>query len=207
MNASQLTDEEFELEAKRRQTEKNRKKLEAEKSYNSLKEDTLTDLCNQALHLNNHLKIFKEKTFNDLNTIYELLQEYSDRHKDGKGNFKIDNQTFRISYKKQGKPSFDERSVQAEKHIIDFLTTRYSGDKDTKDLIMSLLERKKDELDINLIQKLYQMEDRFDNEHWKKGISLLKESYSYSHSKDYIRFEKKDEKGSWETINLQFSNI
>lgn len=207
MNVSKLTDEEFEIEAQRRKKEKARKKDVAEKAYKGLKEDTLANLCNQAIHLNNHLKQFKEKAFNDMNSLYELLQEYSDRHKDGKGNFKIDNQIFRVSYKKQGKPSFDERSEQAEKHIIDFLTTRYSGDKDTKDLIMSLLERKKGDLDINLIQKLYQMEDRFDNEHWKTGIKLLKDSYSYSHSKDYIRFEKKNDKGAWETINLQFSNI
>lgn len=207
MDLTQLTDEQFEAEMKRRQAEKQSQKEEAKKSYIALKQDTLTNLCNQAIYLNNSMKEFKEKAFGDMGTLYALLQEYSDRHKDGKGNFKIENNHFKITYKKQGKPSFDERADQAEKHIVEFLTTRYSGDEDTKDLIMSLLERKKGELDIALIQKLYQMEDRFDNENWKRGIELLKESYTYSHSKDYIRFEQKDENGQWQNINLQFSSI
>jgi transposase InsO family protein len=67
--------------------------------------------------------------------------------------------------------------------------------------------RKKGELDINLVQKLYAMEDRFQDENWKRGIELLKESYSFSHSKDYIGFEVKNDKGEWLPINLQFSNI
>ena len=50
------------------------------------------------------------------------------------------------------------------------------------------------------------MEDRFQDLNWKRGIELLKESYSRSHSKDYIGFEQKSE-GEWLLINLQFSNI
>jgi len=84
---------------------------------------------------------------------------------------------------------------------------KFENDVDTKDLVMSLLERKKGELDINLVQKLYAMEDRFQDENWKRGIELLKESYSFSHSKDYIGFEVKNDKGEWLPINLQFSNI
>ena len=142
-----------------------------------------------------------------MQTMYQLLQEYSSRHADGKGNFRIEVDNLRISYKRQGKPTFDEKADQAEKHIIDFVNTKFANDPDTKDLIMSLLERKKGDLDINLIQKLYAMEDRFTDESWKKGIELLKESYHYSHSKDYIGFEERDAKGEWQTINLQFSSL
>ena len=70
---------------------------------------------------------------------------------------------------------------------------------------MSLLERKKGDLDIQLVQKLYSMEDRFDDENWREGIRLLKESYSYNHSKDYLSFFKKGNNNEWEGINLNFS--
>lgn len=207
VDLSTLTDAEFEAESKRRQEKRVAEKREKQQAYEQLKNDVLNNLCKEAVLRNDSLKLFKTKSFDDLGALYEMLKEYSSRHADGKGSFTIENDEFRILYKKQGKPSFDERSDQAEKHIKDFLESRYNGDKDTKDLIMSLLERRNGELDVALIQKLYQMEDRFDNENWKCGIELLKESYNYKHSKDYVRFEKKTEQGAWENINLQFSSI
>lgn len=207
MGFETLTDEQFELEYARRKKEAQQKKQEQKSAYESLKAETITKLSKKAMNLNELLTNFKDEAFGDMQTLYALLQEYSSRHADGKGNFSIENQDYRISYKRQGKPTFDERSIQAEKHIVDFLDKKYSADQDTKDLIHSLLERKNGDLDVNLIQKLYQMEDRFDDQNWKRGIELLKESYSYCHSKDYIRFERKTENGEWKTIVLQFSKI
>ena len=198
-----------ELKAKLAEAEaKEREAKEQKRSdYEYLKNETILSLGNKSKHLSNEMKAFKEEAFDDMQTLYSMLQEYSSRHADGKGNFRVEHNNFRISYKRQGKASFDERSHQAEKHIIDFVNSKFENDVDTKDLVMSLLERKKGELDINLVQKLYAMENRFQDENWKRGIELLKESYSYSHSKDYIGFEERNGKGEWQTINLQFSNI
>ncbi|MCV9934520.1 DUF3164 family protein [Flavobacterium sp. LS1R47] len=176
-------------------------------AYEDLKSETIINLCTKAIELNNSLKIFKTDAFDSMQTIWAMLQEYSSRHADGKGNFRIEFEGMRVSYKRQGKASFDERSHQAEKHIIDFVNSKFENDADVRDLIMSLLERKKGELDIQLIQKLYAMENRFLDKNWKRGIELLKESYSYSHSKDYIAFEQQDANGQWNAINLQFSNV
>lgn len=176
-------------------------------SYEELKNEVVEELCNGALDLTDQLKNFKTAAFGNMQTLYTMLQEYSSRHADGKGNFRVEYGDKRVSYKRQGKPTFDERSHQAEKHIIDFVNSKFKDDEDTRDLVMSLLERKKGELDVNLVQKLYQMEDRFQDENWKRGIELLKESYSFSHSKDYIGFEVRNEQGEWLPINLQFSNV
>jgi hypothetical protein len=207
IDLSQMSDAEFEAEMQRRQIAKTEAKQKAKEDYEKLKGDVVNELCHNAEILNAHLKAFKTTAFESMQTVYELLKEYSDRHADGKGNFRIEHGNYRVSYKRQGKPTFDERSHQAEKHIIDFVNSKFENDVDTKDLVMSLLERKKGELDINLVQKLYAMEDRFQDENWKRGIELLKESYSFSHSKDYIGFEVKNDKGEWLPINLQFSNI
>lgn len=183
--------------------EKEKKRL----AYEDLKSQVVKELCTQAITLNEQLKKFKSSAFDNMQTLYVMLQEYSARHADGKGNFKIEQENYRVSYKRQGKATFDERSHQAERHIIDFVNAKFENDVDTKDLVMSLLERKKGELDINLVQKLYAMEGRFQDENWKRGIELLKESYSYSHSKDYIAFETRNHKGEWVNVNLQFSNV
>lgn len=207
IDLSQLSPEELQAELDRRNADIIAGKQRQRKAYEDLKEQTIISLCTGAITINETLKAFKLKAFEDMQTIYEMLKEYSSRHADGKGNFRIEHENYRVSYKRQGKPTFDERSHQAEKHIIDFVNSKFENDVDTKDLVMSLLERKKGELDINLVQKLYAMEDRFQDENWKRGIELLKESYSFSHSKDYIGFEVKNDKGEWLPINLQFSNI
>lgn len=207
IDLSQLTPEELHAELDRRNADANVKKETQRKAYEDIKATTVISLCTDAMLMNEKLKHFKTRAFSDMQTIWEMLKEYSSRHADGKGNFRLEHENYRVSYKRQGKPTFDERSHQAEKHIIDFVNSKFENDVDTKDLVMSLLERKKGELDINLVQKLYAMEDRFQDLNWKRGIELLKESYSFSHSKDYIGFEIKDDKGEWQAINLQFSNV
>ncbi|WP_300977411.1 DUF3164 family protein [Flavobacterium sp.] len=192
--------------AQARQAEQAQKE-EQRKQYEEIKAQTIVELCTNAMILNGHLFDFKKLAFNSLQTLYVMLQEYSSRHADGKGNFRLEHENYRVSYKRQGKATFDERSIQAEKHIIDFVNSKFQEDIDTRDLIMSLLERKKGALDINLVQKLYAMENRFNDDNWKRGIELLKESYKYSHSKDYVSFEIRGENGEWTPINLQFSNI
>ncbi len=177
------------------------------KAYESLKLATIKELSTGAKLLSGQLLQFKEKSFSAMQTLYGMLQEYSKRHADGKGNFQLESGDLRINYRRQENGFFDERSNQAEKHIIDFVTEKFKDDADTKDLIMSLLERKKGSLDIKLVQKLYAMEDRFTAPNWVDGIKLLKESWTMSDSKDYITFEEKDKNNKWQTVNLNFSGI
>ena len=207
IDINQLSTEELEAALAKKKEAERQERENQRKSYESLKKETIEDLAPVAEELSLSILRFRDKAFTQLGSLYELLQDYSKRHQDGKGNFKIENEEFKIIFKRQGKGTFDERSEQAEKHIIDFLNTKYDGDLDTKDLILSLMERKKGDLDINMIQKLYSMEDRFDDENWREGIRLLKESYSFRHSKDYISFFKKGRNNQWEGINLNFSSI
>ncbi|GAA5096792.1 hypothetical protein GCM10023210_31020 [Chryseobacterium ginsengisoli] len=201
----ELTTEELQAELNQRIendiSERNKKR----KEYESLKKATIEELAPKAKELSDMIQEFKKKCFGDLGALFDLLKDYSKRHNDGKGNFQIENDNNKIKFSRQGKGKFDERSVQAEKHIFDFLKSKYDDDQDTKDLIMSLLERKNGALDIQLVQKLYSMEDRFDDANWREGIKLLKESYSYSFSKDYVIFSQKNDNHEWETINLNFS--
>ncbi|MFK7004795.1 hypothetical protein BWK63_12990 [Flavobacterium covae] len=185
-----------------------RKEAETKRlNYESIKNATVSELCNKALQLSKSIASFKKESFDEMNALHEILKDYSQRHANGLGNFRVKYGNFRVNYKKQGRPTFDEKSTEAEGFIKDFVTSKFENDNDVKDLIISLLERKNGEFDINLIQKLYKMEDRFDDENWKKGIKLMKESYSYEFSKDYVTFEQKGKSGKWEQVPLSFSNI
>ncbi len=204
---SSLTIDDLQAELNKR-TENERKKHQLQReAYEDMKEDVVMSLVAIAEAQHAQLKEFKLHAFESMQTLYALLLEYSSRHADTKGNFRVEFGNCRVNYVKKGIATFDEKADQAEKHIIDFINTQFAEQEDSRDLIMSLLERTKGSLDVNSIQKLYAMEDRFTDPNWVKGIELLKESYNYSYSKDYIRFEKRDEKGEWKTINLQFSSI
>ena len=207
IDLSQLSAEQLEVALNEKRAAQALETLEKRNSYEALKLSTITELSKDAKLLSGQLLQFKDKAFSAMQTLYKMLQEYSKRHADGKGNFQLEVGTLRMNYRRQENGFFDERSVQAEKHIIDFVTEKFKDDADTKDLIMSLLERKKGTLDIKLVQKLYAMEDRFTAPNWIDGIKLLKESWTMSDSKDYITFEEKDGANKWQAINLNFSSI
>ncbi len=159
-------------------------------SYENLKNETIRSLAGQAMACHEMLKAFKETAFSDLGALYELLQKYSKRHKDGKGTFTVkspDNSII-ISLNRHQLGGFDERSEQAVKHIKEFILNKFGGDDDVKDMILGVLERTKGNLDIKQIQRLYAMENRFDDANWKEGIKLLKESWQPSTTKDYLSF-------------------
>ena len=185
------------------------RKFELQKfdDYEKLKEETLQELSQKALKVSEIIKDFKKHAFAEMGALHDSLKELSQRHRDGKGNFRPIHGDVRISYRKQGKVTFDEKAVEAESYIKEFVSQKFHDDLDTMELIVSLLERKNGEFDIKLIQKLYKMEDRFDDENWRKGIRLLRQSYAYEHSKDYIAFEIKSKEGQWIQIPLNFSNI
>ncbi|OBS12564.1 hypothetical protein ATE49_04910 [Elizabethkingia miricola] len=201
----QYTTEELEALLAERKQQEAKEREDNRIAYEELRAETVKDLFPEAEEIGLHLTRFRDKAFTLMYKLYEVLQSYSKRHKDGKGSCTIEVDDMKIILKKQGKGTFDERSNQAEQHIIDFINNKFGGDADTRDFIMLCLERKNGALDIDQVQKLYSMEDRFDDPNWKEGIKLLKESYSYKHSKDYIRFERRNRNGQWIPIILNFS--
>ena len=194
-----LIEQAKELDAKERE--------ERKKAYEQMKTDAIIGLITVAKDINERLTEFKQHSFETMDTLYDLLKEYSGRRAGGKGNFSVEFENFKVDYSRQGSGSYDERATEAEKYIFDFIEGRYSGDEGTKEFILSLLERKKGELDPDNIQKLYKYEGKFNDPNFSRACELFRESYQYSHSKDYIRFYEKDERGQWKNILLQFSAV
>ncbi|MEB0299581.1 DUF3164 family protein [Mucilaginibacter sp. 5C4] len=188
--AETLTTEQLQDLLNQRLAEQKEQEQAERNSYESLKDATVTKLATSALALNEAMRNFKDLAFGEAETLYELLQKYSKRHADGKGTFKVRNAdgSMEMNLKRHQLGTFDERSVQAEKHIRDFINNRFAGDQDVLDIIMGAMERTKGFLDVKQIQRLYAMEDRFDDHNWKEGIKLLKESWIPTTTKDYLSF-------------------
>lgn len=204
-----MSDSELEAFLNERKAKQKREQDQKKFAYEQLRNETVENLCAEASAISGGLNDFATKVFSDLGTQYELLQEYSNRHKDGKGNFTIYNadKTMRIKFKANRGFYFDERSTQGEQHIKEFITKKFAGDPDTKEVISALIERTKGHLDINLVQKLYQFDERFNyDENWREGIRLLKESWTESKTRFYPQFEVQISE-KWLPIIMDFAAL
>lgn len=190
--------------------EEERIEREAKKqNYEAIRNDTVERLTAKAQTIHDLLKDFKQEAFNDMGALLEVLQEYSERYATGKGNFTAMNSdgTMKIEFQCHELGHFDERSDPAKKHILDFLNSKFGGDPDTKELYSSLLQSDDNgKLDIKMVQRLYKFEDKWNDENWKLGIKLLKESWTPSQTRQYIRFEIKVN-GVWQAIILDIARL
>lgn len=207
IDVTQLSAEQRADLLKQMQTLENQERQQKQQAYEELKADAIISLICIAQNLNEQLVSFKQHAFETMGSLHEILKEYSGRHADSKGNFKVEFQNFKIHYSRQERGSYDERATEAEGYIFDFIKNRYADDEATKEFILSLLERKKGDLDPSNIQKLYTYEQKFNDENFSRACALFRESFKWDYSKDYVRFYQRDEKGEWKQIILQFSAV
>jgi hypothetical protein len=207
--ASELTTEELQALLNQKQSVEAAARLEKRKQYEELREGIVKEMVTEAADLSNILKDFKTKVFSNLDTMYKLLQEHSQRHADGKGSFSMETAdgNFQVSFKRQDNTKFDERASQAEKHILDFITSQFGDDSATSKLVRRLLERKKGQLEKDEVLKLISMKDDFDNENWRRGIELLQESIVPGETRYYAQFKVKGDDGEWLPIVLDFAKL
>jgi len=204
------TIEELEAMLEKRKAAEKERLASARKAYENTRERLLATLCVSACNLQEQLSEFKRESFEALQLFREQMLAYGDLRNgtSNKGNFEVKNEHFKIQFSSHILKRFDERAELAEEKLKTFLKTFVKKrDKEVFELVNALLERneKNGDFDINLINRLYQLEDRFDDENWRDGIRLFKESYSPSGTAQYARFYTKDEAGKWEQVPLDFS--
>ena len=195
---------------------KKSERLEAQKKkeqYERSRNVMIHHQVSAAIRLRDDLKAFKEQAFGTMLKFYEEMLAYGDVKKDGKGNFQLisDDQQYKIIFANQIKAGFDERAEMAEAKLKEFLnTTVKKRDLGLHGIIMGLLERNEvsGAFDIKLINRLVQMEDKFDDVNWKDAIRLFKESYQEQGTSSYIRFYERDNaQQSWTLINLNLASV
>lgn len=208
----ELTEEQLQemLDKKR---EKSRKEAEKKRQqYAKERNDIVMLLTTGAKQLSEMLASFKTDSFRELETFRQTMHEYANISSDNKGNFTImnDEGTRKIEYRIQHKHAFNELANNAALHLRKFMGSfMKSRNQEAFELISSLLEKNtKGEYDIQLIQRLYKMEDRYTDTDWKEAIRLFKEAYQQQDSSSYVRYyERNASDGSWQMINLSFSKV
>ncbi len=184
-------------------------KKELQRSARALFEEeedlTVTEISEEAKEILGGLQSFKNYVFDKLDTLKRIIKESERDTTQASYTFKNKEGNFKIEYATQGVGEYDARSTEAVALISEFVLEKYADDEVTKELVMSLLEKKNGNLDPKLVQKLYAMEDRFENEKWKRGLALLRESYKVNSTKSYVRFFEKVAGNAWQGIKLDFA--
>lgn len=207
---AQLTEEELEKLLAEKKKQKQVAEKKAREEYEKARDQLVNNLHETALQLNSKLGVFKDGCMKALTDFYARMQEYGDA-RGSKGNFTLfsNDGELKISYKVKQISSFDERADLAEEKLTNFLERFIKArNKKTYKLVMSLLERTNaGDFDINLINRLYKMENDFDDPDWTEAIKLFKESYAPRGTASYVTFHRRDEQGKFQNLTLNFSSI
>lgn len=213
IDLSKLTPQQLK-EALKEVNKRDRENREAKKAqYEKERDELIYSLIEDAIAISKYMQGLKIKSMSSLQAFRDKMLEYGQLRKGeaNKGTFEIKTDRYKIQFTNHEIKGFDERATLAEAKLKLFLAnTVKKRDLQLHDLILSLISRnhKSGDFDIALINRLYQMEDRFDDANWKEAIKLFKESFVANKTAQYVRFfVRKGEEDQWEAINLDFAKI
>lgn len=212
-NVANMSAQELEAILKEKKQAERKEKEQKRKEYEQSRDEVVDRLAGFAVSIEGLLADLKYEAFKELTAFREKMLEYGTlRGKEAnKGSFEIKTERYKVIFTSQINKRFDERAQLAEAKLKEFMESFIrKRDQKTYKLVKSLLERnpKTGDYDIDLINRLYTMEDTFDDPNWKAALSLFKESYSPYGTAQYVRYFVKDEtNNSWEPIVLDFAKL
>ena len=196
---------------------KNKKKQEAtelakqKEAYEKKRDEVITNIITTAKTLFKELGEFKAYCHIEMGKQAEQLAGYGKIRSNSKGGFSVTDteDTMRVTRRRDTEPVWDERATKAVELIKDFLSdTIKKRDVKLYNILMGFLEKNKEgDLEYADVMNLYKHENEFNDERWKEGLRLIKESYS-NHLKGYgYEFKIKGADGKWENLYLNFSSL
>eukprot|EP01038_Epipyxis_sp_PR26KG_P000918 gene918-1293_t len=137
------------------------------------------------------------------------LANYGKIRGNSKGGFSVSdrNDTMKVTRRRDTEPVWDERSTKAIELIKEFLGDAIKKrDLDMYEILMGFLERnEKGDLEYARVMDLYKHEAKFDDERWKEGLRLIKESFS-NHLKGFgYEFKFRNDEGK--SVNMSIAII
>lgn len=188
------------------------------KAYEQKKEHLIDTLGGFAMSLSEQMLDLKLEAFRDLTSFRADMLEYADIRggEKNKGSFELKSpegkeRRYKIVFRSQVNKQFDERAELAEIKLKEFLSTFVKKkNNNAYELIITLLQRneKTGDFDINLINRLYKMRDKFNNPLWHEALDLFQESYCPNGSAQYVQFYiMNTSNNSWEPIILDFAKL
>ncbi|MBL7878319.1 DUF3164 family protein [Chryseobacterium gambrini] len=208
---NELSAEEMEAVLNHKRKMETEQQENEKRAYEAERDSDMGELIALALEVESKSCLLKKLTHAKMEKHQEKLNEYGKIRSNSKGGFTLmhSDKTIRIKRRRDTQPTWDERSTKALELIHAFLyDTVKKRDKDLFEMLIGfLVKNKKGDLDYASVMNLLSHETRFDDPRWKEGLRLLKQSYSNFLKGYQYDFEKQNEEGKFERIELNFSAL
>ena len=181
-------------------------------AYETLRKEFVLEVKNRATGLVEAVKLFRDWLDGEVKTFRDVMREYGHLRKDEQMSFTLVEGDFKLEVRSNKVKGFDERADVAAERLIEYLKTYISGSAKGADdpmyqLAMSLLERNRQgDLDYKSISKLYELEDRFDEE-YKAIMELFRESNVVQTTAINYYFHQRDENNVWHRVEPSFCRL
>ena len=182
-------------------------------SYEALRGQFMHDVLAKVETVESEVTGFKQWLDAEADAFTKVMREYGAVKNEGQQSYTITDGDFKLEVKFNKVKGFDERANLAAERLVDYLK-RYmaESEKGVEDpmyqMAMTLLERNKTgDLDYKSISKLYELEDKFDEE-YGEIMSLFKEANVVQTTATNYYFSKRNAStGVWVRIEPSFCRL
>lgn len=195
------------------QQEEKEDRIARRETYEALRGEFMHEVKTNVLEMVNAVTGFRGWLEKEADAFTKVMKEYGQVKSDEQRSYTITDGDFRLEMKSNKVKGFDERADMAADRLIDYLK-RYmqNSEKGSDDpmyqMAMTLLERNKmGDLDYKSISKLYELEDKFDEEYadimrlFKEANVVLRNATNYYFSR------RNPENGVWTRIEPSFCRL
>ncbi len=195
------------------QQEEKEDRIARRETYEALRGEFMHEVKTNVLEMVNSVTLFRIWLEQEVDAFTQVMKEYGQVKSDEQRSYTITDGDFRLEVKSNKVKGFDERADMAADRLIDYLK-RYmqNSEKGSDDpmyqMAMTLLERNKmGDLDYKSISKLYELEDKFDEE-YADIMRLFKEANVVQRNATNYYFSSRDpENGVWTRIEPSFCRL
>lgn len=195
------------------QQEEKEDRIARRETYEALRGEFMHEVKTNVLEMVNAVTGFRGWLEKEADAFTKVMKEYGQVKSDEQRSYTITDGDFRLEVKSNKVKGFDERADMAADRLIDYLK-RYmqNSEKGSDDpmyqMAMTLLERNKmGDLDYKSISKLYELEDKFDEE-YADIMRLFKEANVVQRNATHYYFSRRNpENGVWTRIEPSFCRL
>lgn len=195
------------------QSEAKNDRVAMRETYEALRGEFMYDVLTRVNDVEQTVSGFKKWLDGEVTAFTKVMREYGAVKNDGQQSYTITDGDFKLEVKFNKVKGFDERADIAAERLVDYLK-RYmaASEKGVEDpmyqMAMTLLERNKTgDLDYKSISKLYELEDKFDEE-YAEIMQLFKEANVVQNTATNYYFSKRNpETGVWTRIEPSFCRL
>ncbi|MCI7614779.1 MAG: DUF3164 family protein [Bacteroidales bacterium] len=181
-------------------------------AYETMRRELLREVAAELHETVDQVRNFRNWLDGEVKAFRDVMREYGHLRKDDQMSMTLVEGNFKLEVRSNKVKRFDERADVAAERLMDYLKGYISGtDKGADDpmyqLAMSLLERNRQgDLDYKSISKLYELEDKFDEEY--KGImDLFRESNVVQDTAINYYFWQMDANNVWHRVEPSFCRM